>query len=108
MGDNMRKNNLIAVAGVAGLLVALTAGAEAKTGGFCGPVVKLTEATCIGVKSTLPGGPMYEITSANPKPDVGAMIMGSGTISGGVTTCMEGTHLTDVKWKKVTVCPLAK
>jgi hypothetical protein len=70
-------------------------------------VVKLTEATCIGVKGSMVGQPMYEITSANPKPAVGQMITGSG-VTGGSSICMQGTHLSDVKWSKAAACPLTK
>ena len=104
----MGKNHLIAFIGAASLLLASTAMSGAKTGEFCGPVVKLTEGGCIGVKSTQAGGPMYDITSANPKPHVDETIMGSGTITDKITICMQGTPLTDVKWKKVADCPLAK
>lgn len=83
-----------------------SAPAASKNESFCGTVVKLTEANCIGVKSsTITGQRVYEITSANPKPKVGALITGSGT-PGGVSMCMEGTHLNDVKWQKAAACPL--
>jgi hypothetical protein len=73
---------------------------------FCGTVVKLTEGHCIGVKGSMVGAPLAEITSARPRPTVGKLIAGSG-MPGGVSTCMEGTHLTAVTWRKVAVCPLA-
>lgn len=79
-----------------------------KMASFCGAVVKLTEHDCIGVNSTGPADRgLYEITSAKPKPAVGTMIEGSGT-PGGMTICMQGTHLTNVQWHKVAVCPAAK
>jgi len=73
---------------------------------FCGTVVMLTEAGCIGVKSSMVGQPVYEITSARPKPPVGSLISGSGT-PGGVSFCMQGTHLARVRWTKAAACPLA-
>lgn len=84
-----------------------SAPAAGETGSFCGPVVNLAEGGCIGVHSTMVGGAMYEISSASPKPPVGTTVMGSGT-TGGVSFCMQGTHLNDVKWHKVAVCPLTK
>jgi hypothetical protein len=84
-----------------------TMAAPAATANFCGTVIALVEAGCIGVKSSMPGGPLYEITSANPKPAVGMLIVGSGT-PGGVSFCQQGTHLTNVKWQKAAACPLSK
>jgi hypothetical protein len=69
---------------------------------FCGPVVALTEAGCIGVKAD---GTTYELGDASPRPQVGAMIAGSGMPSDKMTTCMEGKHLTAIKWQAVTACP---
>jgi hypothetical protein len=86
---------------------ALAAPAAGMTESFCGTVVKLTEGGCIGVKSSMVGGPLYEISSANPKPALGMLITGSGT-TGGVSMCMQGVHLTDVKWHKAAVCGLTK
>lgn len=73
---------------------------------FCGTVVKLVEDHCIGVKGSMVGAPLVEITSARPKPGIGTLIAGSG-MPGGVSICMEGTHLTAVRWRKVAVCALA-
>jgi hypothetical protein len=73
---------------------------------FCGRVVALTTAPCIGVNSVMPPLGLYEITSANPKPAVGTMISGTGT-PGGVSVCMQGTHLNNVAWHKIQMCPLA-
>lgn len=73
---------------------------------FCGRVVALTTTPCIGVNSVMPPLGLYEITSANPKPAVGTMISGTGT-PGGVSTCMQGTHLNNVAWHNIHMCPLA-
>ncbi len=73
--------------------------------GFCGKVVKLVEDHCIGVKSTWLPSVLYEITSAHPKPGVGAMIQGTGVPSGDPTICLQGKHLVSVTWKPVHVCP---
>ena len=70
---------------------------------YCGKVVALVEAGCIGVNS---GGETYEITPANPKPGVGTMIAGSGKVSSDVTTCMQGVHLNPVTWKETEVCTM--
>ena len=75
---------------------------------FCGIVIKLVETGCIGVNSSMPIAALYEITSANLKPTVGWTIAGQGT-PGGVSFCMQGTHLNSVTWHKVfNGCPLTK
>jgi hypothetical protein len=88
------------------LSTAATSAAGSRDASFCGTVVTLTEANCIGVKSSMLGQPiLYEITSATPKPKVGTLIAGTGT-TGGVSFCMQGTHLSRVVWKQAVACPL--
>jgi hypothetical protein len=89
-----------------GAVLAAGAAASHKPGDevrFCGKVVALVEAGCIGVNS---GGVTYEITSASPKPAAGTMIAGSGKIGDGATTCMQGVHLNSVTWKETEVCTM--
>lgn len=74
---------------------------------FCGQVVALVEDHCIGVNSVMPPLGLYEITSANPAPAVGATISGSG-IPGGISICQQGIHLSSVTWHSIHLCPLAK
>jgi len=76
----------------------------ASTASFCGTVVKLTEGGCIGVKSSVIGQPIYEITPATPKPAVGMLIAGSGT-TGGVSVCKQSAHLVGIAWQRVAACP---
>ncbi|HWA92531.1 MAG TPA: hypothetical protein VG889_21045 [Rhizomicrobium sp.] len=74
---------------------------------FCGTVAQLKEAGCIGVLPSFPQTPIYEITSADPKPPLGKMISGSG-VTGGASICLQGTHLSDVKWERAEFCPVKK
>ena len=101
---------------MAGLALCLVAGAACAGSGapdrpavgskvqFCGTVVSLVEGGCIGVKPAGASEPAYQITSAKPKPAVGALIAGSGRVSGGMSFCMQGVALDHVEWKKTDVC----
>lgn len=71
---------------------------------FCGTVEPLTEGGCIGVTSA---GIVYEISEAGSKPQVGTLISGSGVPSSNATICIQGKHLTDIKWQAVSACPTA-
>jgi hypothetical protein len=73
---------------------------------FCGTVAKGVESNCLVVNNSQPVV-TYNISSANPKPTVGKMIQGSG-VPGGVSTCMQGTVLSDVQWKPAAACALSK
>jgi hypothetical protein len=72
---------------------------------FCGTVIALTEGGCIGVMSN---GETFEITSASPKPAVGARIAGAGTVNNEATICQEGVHLNPVTWSAAKLCPVAE
>jgi hypothetical protein len=71
---------------------------------FCGTVVSLVEDGCIGVKPASASEPTYQVTSAKPKPKIGALIAGSGRVSGGMSFCMQGVMLENVTWKPVKTC----
>ncbi|MBL6852619.1 MAG: hypothetical protein ISS15_12090 [Alphaproteobacteria bacterium] len=88
----------------AGLVASPVLAASQETVTFCGPVVALTEAGCIGVTT---GTAKFELGEAKPKPEVGTTIAGTGTPSNAMTTCQEGTHLTNIAWKAVPSCPAA-
>jgi hypothetical protein len=109
----MRTSVLLTVACVSGLSITVAfaqggsmSGPSAAPASFCGMVAKGVEAGCLIVKNSFPVA-TYNISSADPKPTVGKMIQGSGT-PGGISTCMQGTVLTGVKWQYVAVCPAAK
>lgn len=94
----------VAVLAVSGAAFAAEGDADPAPGTtvkFCGPVVNLTEANCIGVES---GGTTYDITGARPKPAVGKTITGSGKVSGAMTICNEAPVLTGVTWQETQVC----
>lgn len=72
---------------------------------FCSTVVALVEAGCIGV---MQNGETFEIGAASPKPAVGTLISGTGTVSGDMTTCQQGIHLNPVTWQAAEVCTQAE
>jgi hypothetical protein len=41
----------------------------------------------------------YDITGTTPPPALSRSIEGTGVIAGGVTSCMQGSRLKQVKWK---------
>ena len=100
----MKRIMRTAIAGwaCAGLVASPVMAASEQPVSFCGTVVALTESGCIAVTV---GTVKYEIGAADPKPEVGAVIAGSGTPANAVTTCQEGVHLTNITWKVVASCP---
>ena len=77
----------------------------AETVSFQGcPILRDVEGGCLVVESD---GVTYDINSARPRPDhaQGVVIQGTGT-PGGVSICMTGTVLTDIKWQYTKMkCP---
>ena len=68
---------------------------------FCGKVVPLVEAGCIGIVNM---SDTYELTAVSPKPEIGTTIQGTGIMGGEVTKCMQGVHLKSASWSAVAVC----
>lgn len=98
----------VLVVGTAGTALAAGSAPAHKEGeqlNFCGTVIALVEHGCIGV---MRNGETLEIGAANPKPAVGTMISGTGTVKNEVTFCMQGVHVNPVTWQAVRVCPLAR
>jgi hypothetical protein len=116
-GKIMRNRNLILGVSIAvlaaGTALAQSGGAmsgvqpEGTEVRFCGTVVKLVEVGCIGVKPSMVGQPVYDLSGIGPKPHVGWMVTGAG-YTGGMSHCMQGVHLATAMWKKVDVCALDK
>jgi hypothetical protein len=72
---------------------------------FSGCTMPGVEAGCLLVKN---GKRIYNISSAKPRPNLYRTIAGHGVVSNGVTTCMQGTALSDVRWhyiRLVVPCP---
>ncbi len=67
---------------------------------FCGVVVKLPASECIAVKSSTPGQPLYEISTAKPQPLKGILVSGTGRLEG-TTECVGSTHLSYVRLHSV-------
>ena len=68
---------------------------------FCGKVVPLVEAGCIGIVGITS---TVELTSVKPRPEVGSTIQGTGTIGGDVSKCMQGVHLGAASYSKADYC----
>ncbi len=96
--------SVIAFAALFACSAALAADVQERAS-FCGTVVSGVEAKCLLVKGSMVGAPLYNISSAHPRPRLGSMITGSG-IAGGVSTCMQGVVLTDITWHHAAACPL--
>lgn len=74
---------------------ALAASSTASAHNFSGCTYRGVEGGCLMVKS---GGTVYNISSARPRPGVNRAIAGHGDLAGGMTTCMQGTALKNIRW----------
>jgi hypothetical protein len=89
-----------AVAATASL--AMGASSAPKKPAPVGSRVHFAGCTRAGVEGCLvvaTGRGTYDITGTTPPPALSRSIEGTGVIAGGVTTCMQGSRLKQVKWK---------
>ena len=94
---------------VGSLLVGEAAGAAQaqQRRNFCG-VVRVRTRACLVVPGGIADNAVFDITSAKPRPRRGAMISGSG-FERGFSNCIRADRrLSQVTWRRVTVCPQAR
>lgn len=68
---------------------------------FCGKVVPLVETGCIGIVGITS---TVELSTVKPRPEIGAIIEGTGVIGGDVSKCMQGVHLQTATYSKAQYC----
>ena len=94
----------IGALGLAGLLLASAAPARAEEITIQGCASQGVEPACVVIKAD---GRLFDISAAQPKPEVGTMGRVTGTISQGVSLCMQGVILKPATWTPMPhlVCP---
>ncbi|MES0151771.1 hypothetical protein NKJ95_32175 [Mesorhizobium sp. M0012] len=81
---------------IATMVLGFASGARAQQVTVSGCAEAGVEKDCIVLKD---GEKLYNITHASPKPVVGTYGTVTGSASGGVDTCQQGTLLKPAQWK---------
>ena len=68
---------------------------------FCGKVVNLVQDGCIGVVTLYA---TYDLTQISPRPPLGALIKGTGTLGSDASNCQQGMHFTKATWTPTDLC----